>query len=392
MLKVQLKNRTSNDILAKELLDFKKKTSWSWEIMSGEFQRVMHARGPSSTTLFRYAKGRVKRPNAIVERYVTEAMKKLQVEPMELALSGGKGVKWNAEDTTIAFRDVTRSGELEKIMRWLVGGTSLTVGERFFSSLVRHLAMAFGVRFAFVSELRGSVVKTLAYWEDGDWSVNFEYDVEGTPCQYVFENGLAYYPANVQELFPEDFWLKKNRIESYLAVPLYDPKWNAIGHLGLMDDKPMKEDPYRESILRIFGARAGAELERRQAEALLQQSEERLRNLIERTNDIVWEINQDGAYTYISPQVQDILGYSPEEVIGKTPFDFMPKDEAERVSQIFSQVIREAGPFTSLTHKCLCKNGKVVFMECSGAPIFDSEQTLQGYRGVDRDITERSWE
>ncbi len=66
--------------LPKQLLSLKKKTSWSWERMCREFHRVMGYEGPSDTTLFRYAKGKGKRPNVVIERYVQQAIHQLTVE------------------------------------------------------------------------------------------------------------------------------------------------------------------------------------------------------------------------------------------------------------------------------------------------------------------------
>jgi len=66
--------------LSKQLLSLKKKTSWSWERMPREFYRVMGYEGPSPTTLFRYASGKVKRPNVIAERYVQQAIDKVIAE------------------------------------------------------------------------------------------------------------------------------------------------------------------------------------------------------------------------------------------------------------------------------------------------------------------------
>ena len=68
------------DPLSRELLRLKKKTSWSWERMCREMHRVMAHEGPSHTTLFRYASGRVKRPHVLVERYVQQAIHKLTAE------------------------------------------------------------------------------------------------------------------------------------------------------------------------------------------------------------------------------------------------------------------------------------------------------------------------
>ncbi len=66
--------------LPKQLLRLRAKTSWSWEKMCREFHRVMGTDGPSHTTLFRYAGGKVKRPNVLTERYVQEAIRKITVE------------------------------------------------------------------------------------------------------------------------------------------------------------------------------------------------------------------------------------------------------------------------------------------------------------------------
>ena len=129
--------------------------------------------------------------------------------------------------------------------------------------------------------------------------------------------------------------------------------------------------------------------ERTQAQRALQESDKKFRDLVEYTNDVIWEMDQDGVYSYISPQVEHILGYRPEELIGKTLFDFMPDEEQERIGQIFRQTADKQEPFMSLVHKSLCKHGELVFIECSGTPIIDGTGKFQGYRGVDRDITER---
>ncbi len=75
-----MKKNKSGEVLSKQLLRLKKQTSWSWEQMCSEFHRVMGHEGPSQTTLFRYAKGKGKRPHVITERYVREAIQKVTAE------------------------------------------------------------------------------------------------------------------------------------------------------------------------------------------------------------------------------------------------------------------------------------------------------------------------
>ncbi|MHB8453348.1 MAG: sensor domain-containing protein [Acidiferrobacterales bacterium] len=129
--------------------------------------------------------------------------------------------------------------------------------------------------------------------------------------------------------------------------------------------------------------------DRQQATALIQNSEERFRNLTESTLDRIWEINSKGIYTYVSPRVRDLLGYEPTEVLGTTPFHYMTPDEAKRVFEIFHAALAKREPLMAVENANLHKDGHVVVLETSGVPYFSAVGQLLGYRGIDRDITAR---
>jgi PAS domain S-box-containing protein len=129
--------------------------------------------------------------------------------------------------------------------------------------------------------------------------------------------------------------------------------------------------------------------ERKRTEEALRESKERFRSLVETSSDWIWEVDSRGFYTYASPKVKDILGYEPMEVIGKTPFDLMPVQEAERVRKQFADLAESGESFCGLENVNLHKSGHLVILETSGVPIFDAHGRLSGYRGIDRDITER---
>ena len=113
----------------------------------------------------------------------------------------------------------------------------------------------------------------------------------------------------------------------------------------------------------------------------------RLREIIAHNSDWLWEVDSQGRYTFCSEHSRQMLGFAPDEVLGKTPFDFMPAEEAARVGAIFAGIVAEQRPFAGLINRNLRSDGRLVVLETSGVPIFDGQGTFCGYRGIDRDVT-----
>ncbi|OGS90717.1 MAG: hypothetical protein A2Z95_06855 [Gallionellales bacterium GWA2_60_18] len=128
---------------------------------------------------------------------------------------------------------------------------------------------------------------------------------------------------------------------------------------------------------------------RKRAEEELRQSEQRFRDVAMVSADWIWEVDAAGRYTFVSEGVKALLGYMPEEVLGKTPFDFMAPDEARRVAAEFAGIAAAKVPFTDLENTVLGKDGAAHITLTNGTPILDASGELLGYRGVDRDITAR---
>jgi two-component system cell cycle sensor histidine kinase/response regulator CckA len=128
---------------------------------------------------------------------------------------------------------------------------------------------------------------------------------------------------------------------------------------------------------------------RKQAEEALRQSEQRFRDITEYATEWVWEVDAQGKYTYSSPVVEQLLGYQPEEVLGKHFYDFFLPEEQEDLKNTGLAVFAARQPFRDFLHPNLHKNGQIVWLSTSGIPILDPQGNLRGYRGVDIDITER---
>ncbi|GEM_PF-2040874 len=127
----------------------------------------------------------------------------------------------------------------------------------------------------------------------------------------------------------------------------------------------------------------------RHAEQSLRESEERFRAIVETTLDWIWEVDVDGRYTYVSPTSQRLLGYAPAEMLGRHFTAFMPPAASAAVNARFASILAAAAPFSLLENTCQHRDGSLVEMETSGIPILSASGELLGYRGIDRDITER---
>ncbi|MBI5937741.1 MAG: EAL domain-containing protein [Betaproteobacteria bacterium] len=194
------------------------------------------------------------------------------------------------------------------------------------------------------------------------------------------------------------------RVLQSLSVPLFEMGGREVGHMLMVKDMTdlATENRRHTWAMGWFGFAVGGMLlalfyfitgrvEKRldTSRLALLDSEKRFRSLVESVSDWIWEIDTDWRYTYASPKVKEILGHAPADILGKTPFDLMPADEARRLAERFVAIAGERKPFTALENNNLHKDGHIVVLETSGVPVFDEHGTFRGYRGVDRDITER---
>ncbi len=163
--------------------------------------------------------------------------------------------------------------QIEKeAFRLIVEGTSSRVGDEFFRSLVRHLAKALSVKCALVNEsinIKDLQCSVLAGWEGGEYLEKKIFNAMNTPGEEVLAGMVAFHPDNITDAYPHDDFLSSSNVVSYAGVPCFDSQYKIIGHLAVMDDKPLLDKKRTLSILKIFAARAGAEMERKRTENIM---------------------------------------------------------------------------------------------------------------------------
>jgi PAS domain S-box-containing protein len=158
---------------------------------------------------------------------------------------------------------------------------------------------------------------------------------------------------------------------------------------GLQD---VVESLLAERTRELREANAALRLEVREGrlvELALRESEDRLEDLALTTADWIWEVDSKGRYTACSGRVTDVLGYTPDEIIGRTPFDLMVEEDAAAIAPVFERLVLERAGCSELKNRNRHKDGHEVVLLTSCVPVLNQAGELLGFRGVDKDITRR---
>jgi formate hydrogenlyase transcriptional activator len=287
---------------------------------------------------------------------------------------------------------LSRALRAEQLLHAIIDGTSAVTGKEFFRSLVQNLAKGLEVRYSFVAEcLPNDRARALASWFGDEPGPEFEYDLHETPCLKVTQGRTCHYDRNLQGLFPGDKPLAEMRAESYLGVPLRDSTQTVVGHLVIIDDKPMVSDPLVLSVMETFASRAGVELERVRAFDSLrrqhQESEERFRDLFDEAPIAYVHEGMDTHFIRANRAALRILGIKPEEVSGTFGKSFIPDtpDAQRRVREALESVGKgtdTSGVVLELRRK---DNGKPIWIQWWSKPDPSGTYT----RTMFVDITDR---
>jgi transcriptional regulator with GAF, ATPase, and Fis domain len=277
------------------------------------------------------------------------------------------------QDQADAAANRTRA---EALLRAITEGTASVSGSAFFSSLVQQLAVALQVRRVYLAEcLPNNRARSRAVWMGAEFRPNFEYDLAGTPCMKVAEGETCVYSQRVREYFPGNRVLAGLNAESYVGVPLFDSARQVIGHMVIIDDKPISSDPLWLSVLQTFAARAGVELEREHAE-------EKLRAALAEVESLKNRLQAENLYLQ-----EEIRGeHNFEEMVGGSPALAALLQKLQRVADTDATVLvcGETGTGKELIARALHNSGPrkhrpLVKVNCGAVPSSLIESELFGH-------------
>ena len=128
--------------------------------------------------------------------------------------------------------------------------------------------------------------------------------------------------------------------------------------------------------------------ERKKIQIDLEKSQKRYRDIVETINEWIWEIGVDGTFSYISPKVEAVLGFSVDEILGQSPFDLLPEEEVPVLKQFLKKSRDNNRELKTIEQVYINKDGLHSVIESSMVPFFDQDKKMLGYRGVSRDVTD----
>jgi len=229
-------------------------------------------------------------------------------------------------------------------------GTASATGQEFFDRLVKHLARALGVRCAWVTEYFEAPrrLRAISFWAHDRYVEDYEYAIRGTPCEEVIDGcSLVLVPDQVVQLFPDDPDLSPLGAVSYMGAPLLDSDGRILGHLAILDDRPMRADPAAEAVFSIFGARAAGELGRDRRDRELRERETRLARLVGSAMDAIVEMDDRLRVTRLNPAAcrtfgaDQVSGADQEARDGLTVERLLGRSSHGRVSLLARELERQ---------------------------------------------------
>ena len=307
----------------------------------------------------------------------------VEVASMPLTFAGQPAIQ-------VIARDITQRKLTERALQAILKGTAV-VGEAFFRSLVLELASALQVRFAAVGLLIPGDpyrIRTVAMCADGRIIDNIEYDLVSASYDQANGNQTVnispfFFPNSVRQIFPKAHVLVKMGAESYLGVPLFSSSGVGLGHIAVIDDQPMRAADLANSLLTIFAARAGAELERLEAE-------EKYLSIIENVSEGIFQSTPEGIFLLANTPLARMLGYKSADELLKHVTDIPLQLYVEPEDRfVWQEALKKHDIIQGFEVQLYKRDGSKFWISQNVHAVRDQDGNLLYYEGTVMDITSR---
>ena len=267
----------------------------------------------------------------------------------------------------------------------VAAAVSASYGLEFLTQLARNMAQALDAQAAFVTRLLpGSPPqgRTLAAVFNDQLLDNFDYAIQGTPCEALAEHGHWVVPANVMGRYPHATKLPQLNAQAYVGQRLDDAEGRAIGQIFVLFSAPLEEHEFILSTLQIFAARVAAEMQRQKADAHIRDQAA----LLDKAHDAIVLRSLSDGVVYWNHGAERLYGWTAEEVHGQFMADKLYRDTTEFHDNL--KKLLATGTWKGEVEH-LRKDGSTVAVESHWTLVHDDQGRPQSVLSINTDITLR---
>jgi|GEM_PF-413714 PAS domain S-box-containing protein len=216
-------------------------------------------------------------------------------------------------------RDITDRKNTDAAFQAMVKSMVGTTGIDSLRKIAENISSWLSADCVMIGDLQPDMegVRVLAMYLDGKVIPGYSYSLKGTPCQNTVDKGYCIFHDNVAQLFPGSRDLIELHIRGYLGTPLRNAEGQVVGVMCALFRNPIQPIPSLKEIIAIIAVKASAEIERMRIIAVLEESEEKYRTLVESANSIILRFTSDGTITFANPYALSFFGFSRDALLGR---------------------------------------------------------------------------
>ncbi|MBC8001962.1 MAG: PAS domain S-box protein, partial [Opitutaceae bacterium] len=291
-----------------------------------------------------------------------------------------------ANNLAFGIRGIRSRAERQRTQEVVVKvaqAVSSGVGFEFFNLLTLNMVEALGARGGLIGNhvTEGNFIETISYVLDGELMGQIRYDLDGTPCANVTNGEICVYEQDVQQLFPTDHMLVALEIQSYVGIPLLHQDGTVAGIMVVFFAAPLRNPSLVQSTLRIFAARAAAELDRQQSDARIREQA----SLLDKAQDAILVRDLDHTITYWNKSAERLYGWTATEAIGRTVVELLYRDTLAFENAHIHTLL--SGEWVGEMHQ-IDKNGRDLVIEGRWTLVRDEKGEPRSVFVINTDISE----
>jgi len=297
-----------------------------------------------------------------------------------------KLLKQMANDLAFGIQNIRVREERQRVQEVVLKvaqAVSTAAGEEFFDLLTRNMVEALGADGGGIGEFDpdGKSIHSLSFYLDGRKLGPISYQLAGTPCENVLEGDLCVYDCDVKARFPGDPLLHELDVEGYAGIPLFDSNETVCGIMMVFSHQPLEGRALVESTLRIFAARAAAEMERQQSDARIREQA----SLLDMAQDAIIACDLGHIITYWNKSAERLYGWTAGEAVGHTVKDLLYRDE-DAFAQAFAHTRRTGEWVGEMRH--VTRESRDLIIVSRWTLVRDGKGEPNGFLFINTDISE----